>query len=350
MLTFQLFKHQKDMQTPAILLLLFYTIFCPGQVEKYTTISFYNVENLFDPIDDPMTIDEAYTPEGRHEYSHDDYHHKLQNIARVIAQMDHDLAPVSLIGLSELENEKVVEDLVSELQKKGIEFSYIHFDSPDRRGIDVALLYDPKNFHPLSHQAVELRLWDEKGISVPTRDLLVVTGVLHDRKVGVIVNHWPSRRGGKQKSSPKRTKAAYQVQQIIEGLISEHTSIRILIMGDFNDDPIDTSLMKELVQKSRLNYPSEYHLFNPMHSLHLKGYNSMVYRDQLHLFDQILFSRNLLEGEQRFRLFKAGVFNPPNLRVQQGRYRGYPFRSFDQGGFSGGYSDHYPVYLILARN
>ena len=342
---------------------LTYFIFCIScpfialcQTDKFIqrTIAFYNVENLFDTIDDPETIDEAYTPQGENHYSQKDYVAKIKNTAKVISSIGFhgkNSGPV-IIGLAEIENMQVLIDLVStkELNKK--QYQIIHHDSPDRRGIDVAFLYREKFFSPIQHETIELKLRNEKAERIYTRDILYVEGILDNQMIHVFVNHWPSRRGGKTRSDPKRMKAAYLVKKKIDQILMQDHDALIFILGDFNDDPIDKSIKIGLLFPSEIENEMSNTLFNPMERMFHKGFNTLAYRDGLNLFDQIILSKSLLKSDYNqsgFVFYKAGVYNPVYLISQHGKYKGYPLRSFVNNRFSGGYSDHFPVYVKLIK-
>lgn len=331
-------------------------LFAYSQSGKYTlrTISFYNVENLFDTIDDPETIDEAYTPSGKNHYSHYDYLWKIRNTASVISEIGSNSknSGPDLIGLAEIENFKVLNDLIHTEELYPHQYQIIHQDSPDRRGIDVALLYKPAFFSPIETESIELRLWNEKGERIYTRDILYVQGILDDEVIHVLVNHWPSRRGGKTRSDPKRMKAAYVVKKKTNQILMKEPNAKIFILGDFNDDPSDKSIKNGLLLPSALEKEISKNFFNPMEKMHKKGMNTLAYRDGLNLFDQIILSDNLLKAENslsEFFFHRAGIYNPSYLISQHGKYKGYPFRSFENSRYVGGYSDHFPVFVELIR-
>ena len=327
-----------------------------GQSIKYKlqTVGFYNVENLFDTIDDPITNDDDYTPEGKFRYSKQNYRDKIKNTALVISQMGsgrNDSGPV-ILGVAEIENGEVLRDLVRSDVLRSSKYQIIHQDSPDRRGIDVALMYKDDSFNPLEANFIEVRLWNEKGERIYTRDILHVHGIFEQEEIHVIVNHWPSRRGGKSRSDPKRMKAAYLVKQFTDGIFESNPEAKIIIMGDFNDDPKDKSIVLGLTQVSPVEKKADKFFFNPMLRMYEKGYNTLAYRDGLNLFDQILVSSNFLSKgtvQNGYRLYRAGVFNPSYLIQRHGKYSGYPLRSFENGRYSGGYSDHFPVYIDLIK-
>ncbi|SDW19252.1 Endonuclease/Exonuclease/phosphatase family protein [Lutibacter oricola] len=321
---------------------------------KIRTIAFYNLENLFDTKNDTLKNDEA-SPIMEIKTNRDSiYSQKLNNMAKVISEIGTKEAKNSpaIIGVAEVENRKVLEDLTSTSYLKEKKYEIIHFDSPDLRGIDVALLYQPNYFIPTHFENFELKLWDEKGMRIYTRDQLLVSGYLDNELVHIIVNHWPSRRGGEKKSRSKREKAAYLNTQIIEKIKLSDPNPKIIIMGDLNDDPHNSSLKKVLKTKKKKRKVKEGDLYNPYEDLFKRGHNTLVYRDNINLFDQIIFTSPLLTTKKEyssFKMFKAAVYKPQYLTTQTGKYKGYPFRSFSSGKFLGGYSDHYPVYIYLIK-
>jgi len=318
------------------------------------TIAFYNLENLYDTINDPNKNDEASPMMEIKENRTAIYHKKLNNMAKVLSEIGVKEAkntPV-IIGVAEIENRTVLEDLVNTTYLKDKQYSIIHYDSPDLRGIDVALLYQEKHFKPTHHEAFELKLWGEKGMRIYTRDQLLVSGYLDDELIHVIVNHWPSRRGGEQKSRSFREKAAYLNTQIIEKIKLSDPNPKVIIIGDLNDDPTNSSLKTVLKTKAIKANVKEGDIYNPMEDMFRRGQNTLVYRDNINLFDQIMFTSPLLtttKDYSTYKMYKVNVFNPQYLTTQTGKYKGYPYRSFAGSNFIGGYSDHYPVYMYLIK-
>lgn len=327
---------------------------CQNTNYKIRTIAFYNVENLFDTINDPNTFDDDFTSLGKNHYSSKIYWKKIRNLSSVISQIGFDKTKTSpvIIGLAEIENRTVLEDLVKSDKLRSKQYNIIHFDSPDVRGIDVALLFQEKYFTPIDQEKFEVKLWDQSGKRIYTRDILLVSGLLDSELIHVIVNHWPSRRGGQIKSNPKRQKAAYIVSQIIEKINLEDSDSKIIVMGDFNDDPTDNNIKKSLNSVNKLKKMRDSLLFNPMEVMYKNGMNTLGYRDGINLFDQILMSIDCISIDnsfKEFKFYKAGIFNPNFLITSKGKYKGYPFRSFQNNVFSGGYSDHFPVYIYLIK-
>ncbi len=338
-----------------LLFLLSFTAFSQEATSyKVHTVAFYNLENLFDFEDDPLTFDNDRTPEGKDHWTEEIYMAKLKNMSEVIADIGKEVtgtAPV-LIGVSEIENRRVLEDLLNQEDLVQKDYGIIQFDSPDRRGIDVALLYRKKLFTPISYKAIELFIYADHDIlkRIYTRDQLVVSGMLDGEKIHLIVNHWPSRSGGEARSRPKRIKAAKLNKQIIDSLWSEDPYAKIITMGDFNDDPTNPSIKGILSTKKNRADLQLKELFNPMEAMFKKGLGTLAWRDGWNLFDQMIISSELLKKDYTsYRFYKAGIYNKNYLVNQRGRYKGYPYRSFADGGFTGGYSDHFPVYLYLIK-
>ena len=317
-------------------------------------LAFYNVENLFDTINHPDKIDDDFTPEGKNRFRSSDYQSKLLQTAKVISKIGGNGGSKGpdLIGLAEVENKNVIVDLVNCKILGQHRYGIIHFESPDIRGIDVALLYKKDVFTPIHQSVFEVRIWKESGERIHTRDILRVSGVLDGELLHLLVNHWPSRRGGRMRSEPKRMKAAFVVQNILDEILLEDPDPKVIIMGDFNDDPINKSIAKGLLDPNKED-SLQVELFNPMRKLFRKGINSLAYRDNLNLFDQIILSESLHSTQadpKQFRLLHTAVFNPSFLTHQKGKYRGYPKRSFENNKYAGGFSDHYPVYVLMVKN
>ncbi len=319
---------------------------------KIRTIAFYNVENLFDTENDSLTFDDDRTPEGKDHWTQERYEQKVENISEVISHIGLIVSKTSpdIIGLCEIENKKVLEDLVSHPNLQKMNYGIVHFDSPDERGIDVAFIYKKAVFFPTSFQSRRLLLQNIDGERDYTRDQLVVGGLLDDEQIYCIVNHWPSRSGGAARSKPNRLAAAKLNKSIIDSILRIDHTAKIISMGDLNDDPIDDSLRKILKTKGNKKDLEENDLFNPMEKLFKKGVGSLAYRDEWNLFDQFYFTANLLEKEGgSYRFWKVNVFTAPYLFAKKGKYKGYPFRTYSGGNYTGGYSDHLPVYLYLIK-
>jgi exonuclease III len=345
------------MRRISLLLLFFLVLIQPlFSQKKYDikTIAFYNLENLFDIVDDTLKLDESSPIMAIKENRAAIYQLKLNNMAKVLSEIGVKEAKNSpvIIGVSEIENYAVLEDLVKTSFLKDKQYGIIHYDSPDIRGIDVALLYQTNLFKPIYHETFELRLWNEEGFRIYTRDQLLVSGYLDDELIHIIVNHWPSRLGGEAKSRSKREKAAFLNTQIITKIKETDPNPKIILMGDLNDDPTNSSLENILKTKGKKSDVLDGDIYNPMEDMFRRGQNTLAYRDNINLFDQIMFTSPLLTTKKdysTYKMYKAGIFKPQYLTTQTGKYKGYPFRSWGNGGFTGGYSDHYPVYLYLIK-
>lgn len=342
-----------------MLLLLYSCHLCCVQAQhqdaayEVATVAFYNVENLFDTLDNPHTRDDSRTPTGRDRWTVDVYQKKVVNTANVLAQIGRDVAqkPPVVIGLCEVENRLVVEDVISSTALKPFDYGIIHFDSPDERGIDVALIYQKNHFLPLAFKNHTLRLYDDDGERDYTRDQLLVYGLLEKEPFYFLVNHWPSRSGGQKRSEPNRMDAAALNKKLVDSILHENPSAKIINMGDFNDDPINKSLVEVLEATAKKNRAVKNNtLYNPMMTFYKQGVGTSSHRDTWHVLDQIHVSGGLLNTTpSAWRFWKAGIYNKPYLINKEGRFKGYPFRSFSNGRFTGGYSDHFPVYAYLLR-
>ncbi|TJY38095.1 endonuclease/exonuclease/phosphatase family protein [Pontimicrobium aquaticum] len=320
---------------------------------KVHTVAFYNVENLFDTINNPNKFDEA-SPIMELNFNRGEvYKQKVKNMAKVISEIGADVSKNSpvIIGISEVENRQVIEDLANDSALVKKDYGIVHFESPDARGIDVALMYQKAFFTPIETSNHELKIYDDNTRKrVYTRDQLLVSGKLEGELIHIIVNHWPSRSGGEARSRPKRIAAAKLNKRIIDSLQAIDPYAKIFTMGDLNDDPTNSSVKDILNAEKDKEKVKLKGIYNPMEDFFRKGLGSNAYRDAWSLFDQILITKPLLEKDySSFRFYKAGIFNKQYLTNKKGRYKGYPFRSFADGGFTNGYSDHFPVYVHIIK-
>lgn len=312
-------------------------------------IGFWNLENLYDTIDGPNDDDE-YLPNSAKQWNTERYERKLQHEARVIGEMGTEIQPDGIVcmGLCEVENRGVVEDLIHTPPLDKRNYRIVHHDSPDRRGVDVAFIYNPKYFTLLHERTYPLR--DPNDSVFRTRDLLVVTGLMDGDTLNILVNHWPSRFGGEKKSLPNRIRAAELGRHVIDSLLARNANARILYMGDLNDDPADPAVRKFLNTTGDKEQATGKKLFNPMYDLFRKGIGTLAWRDSWNLFDQIILSPALVTGAGGdLRYYGARVFNKPYLRQTEGNYAGYPLRTYVGDQYVGGFSDHFPVYVILVK-
>jgi endonuclease/exonuclease/phosphatase family metal-dependent hydrolase len=314
--------------------------------EEPFRVMFYNVENLFDTEDDPKKNDNEFTPKGFRRWTNKRYYAKLNNLAKVITSVGQWDTP-ALIGLCEVENDKVLKDLTAYSLLKKMEYRYILNESDDRRGIDVALLYQRKQFKYLHHQAIPIHFPDNKRKK--TRDVLHVTGqVITGDTLDVFVCHFPSRRGGALESEPDRMYVASVVREKSDSLMRVRRNANILIMGDFNDEPSDKSISKTLKAKAIPSNPDKKDLYNLFLSIQeTSAIGSYKYGRQWNFLDQIIVSGNLLNPSNRFHLLPKSVtiFQASFLLIEDKSYGGKrPKKTYHGRKYEGGYSDHLPVY------
>ncbi|MHB0754695.1 endonuclease/exonuclease/phosphatase family protein [Polaribacter sp. M15] len=314
------------------------------QRKNNITVAFYNVENLFDTIDDPKTDDDDFTPEGKKKWTYKRYRNKIKKLGSVISQLGLNASkyPPAIVGLVEVENAKVVADLVNAEHLRKHHYEFVHHNSPDERGIDVALLYNKIAFEFIESETYPVFLETEIGERDYTRDILKVSGNLYGELIHILVNHWSSRREGAAETAHKRIIAAKTVRAIIDDIHTKEMSPKIIIMGDFNDDPTSKSVAKYLVQDD---------FYNPMKSLLDKDKSgTLTYNGNWNLFDQIIFSKNFLDKESgKFYLKHAEVFNKDWMKIYSGKFKGSPFRTYIGKWYQGGFSDHFPVYAFLKK-
>lgn len=316
-------------------------------------IGFYNLENLFDTIldlDPNKILQDDFTPEGPKAWTSERYHEKLNNLARVISELGTEISPdgVAILGVSEVENKEVLEDLVKEEKIKSRNYQIVHHESPDRRGIDVGFLYNPNYFKVESSQTYALKMPNDSNFF--TRDQLVVNGYLNGEMIHVIVAHWPSRSGGEKRSAPKRNAAGELARTIIDSIQNVEPDAKILFMGDLNDDPINASVKKYLNTSAVKEETQKDQLYNPWENFYKKGIGTLAYRDTWNLFDQIILSPGLIDEDySTFKFHSAKVYNKGYMKQSSGRYAGYPLRSYAGGAYTAGYSDHFPVYVFLIK-
>jgi len=321
---------------------------------KILTVAFYNVENLFDTENDSLTFDDDRTPLGKDVWTLEKYQDKLKNISKVLSEIGTETTQNSsaIIGLCEIENYTVLEDLINQPALRDKNYGIVHYDSPDRRGVDVALLYQKSLFTPTNSQSRRLLIYELEDPSkrVYTRDQLVVTGDLDGEEINIIVNHWPSRSGGEARSSYKRERAGQLNKLIIDSLHQINPYAKIISMGDFNDDPTNKSIKKFLYTKASKEELEVNDLYNPMENMIKNGRGTLAYRDSWNLFDQILLSGTLVNSNlEGYKFYKADIFQKNYLVTSKGQFKGYPFRSYDYGVYTGGYSDHFPVFIYLVK-
>ncbi len=333
--------------------LMSYQVFF-AQEKEYTVacVAFYNLENLFDTINSPDTRDTEFTPNGKRLYGTKIYQEKLDKLSRVVSELGTAITPdgPALLGVAEIENRTVLEDFVKTDKLKARNYQIIHYDSPDKRGIDVGLLYQEKYFKPLSSRPIKINHVKKNGDTLFTRDILYVEGELNQERIHILVNHWPSRRGGERASRPLRNLVADSCKAIVNSLEKEDPDAKVIIMGDLNDDPISPSVKKHLLAKRKKKEVKAGDMYNPYADLYRKGIGSNAYRDAWSLFDQIILSRSFIKKDQDgFQFYKNKIYNKKFLIQKTGQYKGYPFRTYSGDSYAGGYSDHFPVFVYLIK-
>ncbi|MFB0973790.1 MAG: endonuclease/exonuclease/phosphatase family protein [Bacteroidales bacterium] len=345
--------------------LIFVSAAAFGQNQKRYYVMFYNLENLFDTENDPNINDEEFLPNGAKRWTVEKYNKKQHNMARVIASVAADnRAFPAVIGVSEIENRRVLEDLVSQDAIASANYQIVHHDSPDLRGIDVAFLYRPDQFQKMGNA------WHK--VTVPyypefkTRDVVAMWGKVDGEMFGFVVGHMPSRRGGSLSSTRLRNAAAESIRFMADSLQKAFPGIKLAIMGDMNDNPTDRSL-REIIG-AREKYRSqvrEGEYYNPFLDMFNHGEGTCKYQDNWSLFDNIIVNYNLLDtgrlrlqpstmnqrvsrkGEQ---YYYGNIYNKKQFMIEQsGQYKGYPLRTFSGDNFQNGFSDHFPVFIILGE-
>ncbi len=318
------------------------------QKGKEYCIGFYNLENLFDTIHDEGKNDYEFLPKGVNEWTTKKYNCKIENIATVLAELGTDVqsAGAALVGVCEVENSRVLNDLTKseKLARKG--WKYIHRESKDSRGIDCALLYNPKEFHPTATRLVPYKNSD--GSRHRTRGFLVVSGTLAKEHIHIIVNHWPSRYS----KSPARERAASQVKALKDSIVALHPDTKLIIMGDFNDNPDNVSLKENLKAKREIaEVKKADELYNPFWDiLRKEKRGSLKYRDKWQMYDQIIINGNMC-GKQKhgLRYIKSEIHTRPYMMNASGKHKDYPKRTHAEGKWLKGYSDHLPVVIYLTK-
>lgn len=366
------------------------------------TVAFYNVENLFDTIPSAGYVDgtldyqdqryhitipladtanyqfepfrqawlreniegkkllrsliliDEFTPAGKKSWNTQKFNQKLTNLAKVITGIGADVtndAPV-IVGICEVESRAVTEALANHPTMQPHNYGVVHYNSLDKRGIDVALLYQKNRFVVQNTEKIELIAYDsDTGYRDYTRDILLVSGLLDGERMHFLVNHWPSRRGGEAASFPKRKAAAELLRSTVERLQNQEPNAKIIIMGDFNDDPVSPSIKNVLGSVGSKDKLAKTDLYNAMEPLYRKGFGTLAYRDGWNLFDQIILSAPLIGKDySSYQEYRTNIYSPSFLVTKSGQWKGYPNRMYGGDTYNPfGYSDHFPVYTILVR-
>lgn len=335
-----------------------------GGPKRYV-LGFYNVENLFDTYHDDGKNDYEFLPDGKNKWTEPKYEKKLHNIATVIRAMaDENKAYHAVLGLSEVENRHVLEDLVNQPEIEAANYQIVHYDGPDRRGVDVALLYRPEYFtveesksipFDFNSKTIKFAMDKEGQDYFRTRDILMVRGLLDGEMFAFFVAHLPSRIGGK--GQDLRSRGAEIIYEHSLELMKQYPGIKIMVMGDMNDNPTDESMVKYMHGMETIAEVGKYDFFSPFLSMLKAGYGSLAYRGTWNIYDIILVNEamaNAPKGTLKIqpivkKKYYGRVFSQPFMTQQEGQYKGTPFRTFSNGTFIGGYSDHYPTYIIVSN-
>lgn len=349
----------------AALLILMSLSASAQKTQQNYVIGFYNLENLFDTYDDPVKNDNEFLPEGKNKWTQAKYEKKLHNMAKVIRSMaDNNKRWHTILGISEIENRLVIEDLVSQPEIADANYEIVHYDSPDRRGVDVALLYKPDQFTYLDSESIpfdfnsDIDFSDTDTSYFKTRDILMVHGLIAGEHFAFYVAHLPSRIGGK--GGNLRSRGAEIIYNHSREMEEKYPGIKIVAMGDMNDNPTDDSMAKYLHGQERLENVTPTEFFSPYVSMLKAGYGSLCYQGVWSIYDLELVNYNLAHApdgglkiqpvtKNHGKEYYGVVFKRPWMTTQKGQYKGYPFRTFSNGAFVGGYSDHYPTYIVIGK-
>lgn len=349
----------------AALLLLMSLSASAQKTQQNYVIGFYNLENLFDTYDDPVKNDSEFLPEGKNKWTQAKYEKKLHNMAKVIRSMaDNNKRWHTILGISEIENRLVIEDLVSQPEIADANYQIVHYDSPDRRGVDVALLYKPDQFTYLDSESIpfdfnsDIDFSDTDTSYFKTRDILMVHGLIAGEHFAFYVAHLPSRIGGK--GGNLRSRGAEIIYNHSREMEAKYPGIKIVAMGDMNDNPTDDSMAKYLHGQERLENVTPTEFYSPYISMLKAGYGSLCYQGVWSIYDLELVNYNLAHApngglkiqpvtKNHGKEYYGVVFKRPWMTTQKGQYKGYPFRTFSNGAFVGGYSDHYPTYIVIGK-
>ncbi len=335
-----------------LLLFVLINLSCAAQTSETSSagfgIMFYNLENLYDTINDPTKDDETFLPDADRKWDAKKYATKLENLSNVIAT-GADVLP-AIVGLCEVENEAVVKDLANTANLKAGNYGYVHYNSPDERGIDVAMLYNKSKFKVKSSKAIHVTL---PGDTIDfTRDILLVSGEINisgkKEMIYIFVNHWPSRSEGEEVSAPKRAAAALTLKQAVDSINAKFENPNIVIMGDFNDTPVDHSIKDILMATGVTNNYADESLVDLMTNMQAMGLGSYNFKGNWQALDQIIVSSSLLNGKSLEVNTESALFVKKDwMLYHNDKYGDSPDRTYAGIKYIGGYSDHLPVFVDL---
>ena len=338
----------------ALVFLMTSTTSCAKRKSTVYGVGFYNLENLFDTTHDPGKSDYEFLPDGTNKWTEHKYNSKLKNMARVLSEMGTDVLPeegCAVIGVSEVENAHCLRDLCSQPALKKRNFRYVHIEGPDRRGIDCALLYNPKLYKVRNVKLVPYVYELETDKEKTTRGFLTVSGTLAGEHVTVVVCHWPSRGS----DSSYREAAGRQVRAVKDSLLRDDPNVKVIIMGDLNDDPTNKSMTVGLGCKAEIEDVGPQDMYNPWYNVLVKQRTgTLLYEGKWNLFDQIVMTPNLLSkggqaDQATLKFSKNEVFRRDYLFQQEGKYKGNLLRTHAGGSWLNGYSDHLPTIIYLVK-
>lgn len=345
------------MNRKSILVFLFFAISLTvyAQTKPYKIV-FYNLENFFDTVNDPEVLDDEFTPEGPKKWTQDKYDKKLHNMERVffdIAAINKDYPVV--IGVSEVENRNVLEDIVAAPKLAPANYRIVHHDSPEARGVDVAFFYRADVFKLEGEKAIRTIIPSLPNFK--TRDILTMWGKIDGEDFLFMVGHWPSRLGGKEASEYKHIAVGEQMRSIADSVKQIRPDVKVVLMGDFNDDPTDPSITQGLGAKLKVKELQKGDYYAPYASMLKAGYGTLAYGDAWNIFDNIVVTENLVnDTTDKLKIQKApgskfygNIFKRHYMVQKEGQYKGYPLRTYVGNNFQGGYSDHFPVYIYIGK-
>lgn len=345
------------MNRKSILVFLFFAISLTvyAQTKPYKIV-FYNLENFFDTVNDPEVLDDEFTPEGPKKWTQDKYDKKLHNMERVffdIAAINKDYPVV--IGVSEVENRNVLEDIVAAPKLAPANYRIVHHDSPEARGVDVAFFYRADVFKLEGEKAIRTIIPSLPNFK--TRDILTMWGKIDGEDFLFMVGHWPSRLGGKEASEYKRIAVGEQMRSIADSVKQIRPDVKVVLMGDFNDDPTDPSITQGLGAKLKVKELQKGDYYAPYASMLKAGYGTLAYGDAWNIFDYVVVTENLVnDTTDKLKIQKApgskfygNIFKRHYMVQKEGQYKGYPLRTYVGNNFQGGYSDHFPVYIYIGK-
>jgi len=336
----------KKINSFLVIILLFISTF-NAQEKDTLYIAFWNLQNLFDTVDDPEKNDESFLPDGDMEFTAERLDKQMYNLSCVIRSMKNGKGP-DLLGVCEVENQTVLERMVNKFLSD-LDYKIAYLESPDNRGIDNGLLYKADKFKLLNLQADTVHLSD----GWPTRLIFGVNLLTkNDDKITVFVNHWPSRGGGQEESEPNRIAAAKTLREAVDRIFSTDEAAKIFIIGDFNDEPLNISLLETLnayplkCDSLHAEFEEEANgeLYNLSYIAYEEGLGTYKYKEDWNMLDQVIVSGSLITTEDFY--YSCGsfeVYKPNYVVTQSGEYKGTPFPTYVGRRYLGGYSDHYPV-------